>query len=106
MLLVLAIVAAIFWLPSPWGVVAVAAAGVVETAESVLLIWWSKRRRAQVGAETLLGMHGIVVTPCRPNGQVRVQGELWTARCDAGAEPGDTVRIRAVDGLTLIVDPE
>ncbi len=106
MLLVLAIVAAIFWLPSPWGVVAVAAAAVVESAESVLLIWWSKRRRAQVGAETLPGMQGIVVTPCRPNGQVRVQGELWTARCDAGAEPGDTVRIRAVDGLTLIVDPE
>jgi len=32
---------------------------------------------------------------------VRVNGELWRAR---GAESGERVRVRAVDGLTLEVE--
>jgi len=32
---------------------------------------------------------------------VRVNGELWRAR---GAEAGERVRVRAVDGLTLAVE--
>jgi membrane-bound ClpP family serine protease len=43
------------------------------------------------------------VTECRPRGQVRVRGELWEAVADHGADPGDTVRIEAIEGLTLIV---
>ncbi len=104
MLLVLAIVAAVLWLPSPWGIVAVAVAAVVELAESLALIWWSKRRRAQVGVETLVGAWAAAVSELRPDGQVRVQGELWHARCDEGADPGDAVRVRAVEGLTLVVE--
>ena len=104
MLLLLAIVAAILWLPAPWGVVAVAAAAVVETAESLVLIWWSKRRRAAVGREALVGTLGHAVTALRPEGQVRVQGELWRARCEDGAEAGDAVRVQAVEGLTLLVE--
>jgi membrane-bound ClpP family serine protease len=34
-----------------------------------------------------------------------VRGELWEAIADEGADPGDTVRIEAIDGLTLIVAP-
>ena len=104
MLLVLAIVAAILWLPAPWGIVAVAAAAVVEALEAVALIWWSKRRKAQVGSETLVGSRAVAVTPLRPDGQVRVQGELWQARSEDGADAGDAVRVRAVEGLTLLVE--
>ena len=103
MLLVLAIVAAILWLPAPWGIVAVAVAAVVELAESLALIWWSKRRRAQVGREALVGRTATAVTPLRPDGQVRVDGELWQARCEEGAEAGDPVRILGLEGLTLVV---
>ena len=103
MLLVLAIVAAILWLPAPWGIVAVAVAAVVELAESLALIWWSKRRRAQVGSEALMGRSAVAVTPLLPDGQVRVDGELWQARCEEGAEAGDAVRILGLDGLTLVV---
>lgn len=103
MLLVLAIVAAILWLPAPWGIVAVAAAAVVELFESLALIWWSKRRRAQVGREALVGRRATAVTPLRPDGQVRVDGELWQARCEEGAEAGDPVRILGLEGLTLVV---
>ena len=104
MLLVLAIVAAILWLPSPWGIVAVAAAAVVEVAESVALIWWSRRRRAQVGGEALIGRWATAATPLWPDGQVRIDGELWAARCDAGADAGDAVQVQSLEGLTLIVD--
>jgi membrane protein implicated in regulation of membrane protease activity len=102
-LLVLAIVAAILWLPAPWGIVAVAVAAVVELAESLALIWWSKRRRAQVGSEALVGRWAEAVTQLRPDGQVRVDGELWQARCEEGADAGDAVRILGLDGLTLVV---
>jgi membrane-bound serine protease (ClpP class) len=103
--LVGAILLALFVLPSPWGLVAVLGALVVEVGETAFWIWLSKRRRPQVGAEALIGARAQVVTSCRPLGNVRVAGELWRARCEAGADPGDTVRIRALEGLTLVVEP-
>ena len=105
MTLVVAILLAIFVLPSPWGYVAVAAATVVEVAEVAAVVWYSKRRRAVVGAEALLGVVARVVAECRPEGRVRVHGELWRARCEAGAAEGDEVVVREVDGLTLVVEP-
>jgi len=41
-----------------------------------------------------------------PVGQVHVNGELWEARSTAEADVGDTVIVRALDGLTLLVEPE
>jgi membrane protein implicated in regulation of membrane protease activity len=104
MLLLLAILAAIFWLPTTWGYVAVAVAAVYEVAEFAFLIWYSKRRRATTGAEALPGSVGIVVMPCRPLGQIRVAGELWRARCEEGADPGENVVVEALGpDLTLLV---
>jgi membrane protein implicated in regulation of membrane protease activity len=90
-------------LPAPWSIVVVAGALVVEVGEA--WFWWklSHRRRPAVGVESLVGMRATVITPCRPTGQVRVAGELWQARCAAGADPGDVVRVVAVDGLALLV---
>jgi membrane protein implicated in regulation of membrane protease activity len=34
---------------------------------------------------------------------VHLSGELWQARCDEGADVGETVRVESLDGLTLIV---
>jgi membrane protein implicated in regulation of membrane protease activity len=45
-----------------------------------------KHRRRAVGAETLIGREAVVTTACRPNGQVRLDGELWEARCEAGVD--------------------
>ena len=103
MLLVLAILAAAFWIDSPWSWVLVGAATVVEVAEAWFWWWLSHRRRPAVGVETMVGASATVATPCRPRGQVRIQGELWEARCDRGADPGEVVEVIAVDGLTLVV---
>ena len=102
--LVLAILLALFVLDSPWSWVAVAAGFAWELGETALLFWWSKRRRVAVGAETLVGRRAVVSVECRPEGQVRVAGEIWRARCAAGAGVGDEVVIREVDGLTLVVE--
>lgn len=104
MLFIGAVVLAVLVVPSPWGLVLIGAAGLVEIGETLFWLRLSQRHRARVGPETLIGARGEVETACRPEGQVRVQGELWTARCDAGVEPGDAVRVVARDGLTLVVE--
>jgi membrane protein implicated in regulation of membrane protease activity len=104
MLLLGAILLAIFVLPSPWGIVAVVSGGLLDVGESLVLLKWSRRRRAVTGAEALVGQTAVVATPCRPLGQVRIAGELWAARSESGADPGDEVVVRAVHGLTLLVD--
>ena len=104
LLLILALIAAVLWLPSPWGLIAVIAAGVVEIVEVAVFIWYSKRRRATTGAEALPGLRGTVVVACRPTGQIRVDGELWRATCEEGADPGETVVVESLGtNLTLIV---
>jgi membrane-bound serine protease (ClpP class) len=104
-LLLFAIVLAIFVLPSPWGLVAVVVAAVLEIAETGLFLWWSQRRKASVGVESLVGREGVVLSDLWPEGQIRIAGEIWRARCDGGCEPGTRVVVRAVDGLMLDVEP-
>lgn len=106
MLLVVAILAAIFLLPPPWGIAAVVGATAVELAEIGLFVWYSKRRRPTTGAEGLVGAVAVAVTACEPEGQVRVEGELWRAVCADGAKAGDRVVVERVEGdLTLVVSP-
>lgn len=103
MLLIAAVVAAILWLPSPLGWILVGIAGVIEIAETAFWFWWSGRRKAKVGVETLVGRSATVAVPCFPEGQVRLDGELWRARCEQGAGTGEAVVVERVDGLTLHV---
>ncbi len=100
MALTVALVLAVFVLPHPWGIVAVAIGSIIEVAESLFWVRWSRRRKAQVGAETLVGAEADV----RGGGYVFVQGELWRAHGAEHLERGDRVRILAVDGLTLVVE--
>jgi membrane protein implicated in regulation of membrane protease activity len=100
MLLLGAILLAIFILPSPWGIVAVIAGGLIDILESLVLLKGTRRRKSAVGVETLVGQKGVVITLT----QVRVAGELWEARSDRMLVPGEEVVVRAVEGLMLLVD--
>ncbi len=104
MILVGGILLAVFIVPEAWRLPVVLVAGVVEIAETGFWLWYSRRRGVQMGPETLIGDTGTVVTACAPQGQVRVQGELWRARCAEGAQVGDEIRVVALDGLTLLVE--
>lgn len=104
MLLIVAIVL-LFVLPSPWNLVGFLIAMPLWFLE---LFGWNrtvKHRKRVVGVQTLIGKDATVTEPCRPTGQVRLGGEIWEARCDAGADPGDTVRVTGRDDLTLVVEP-
>ena len=92
-------------LPTPWGVAAFGTALALFVGEA--LYWDRKVRglRSPVGAQTLIGQAAIVVSACHPDGQVRVSGETWAARCDRGADVGATVMIVGRDQLTLAVEP-
>jgi membrane protein implicated in regulation of membrane protease activity len=98
------VILALLVVPASWDVPVVVAAGLVEVGEAFLWIRLSRRGRVKMGPETLIGATAEVVTPCRPNGQVRVQGELWQARCEEGADAGERVRVQALEGLTLVVE--
>lgn len=110
MIFLLFLILAIF-LPvsSTWATILVIAGCVLEIGEVTILRRWSKRLDKKVpvaaGAETMVGETGTVVSPCRPDGTVRIHGELWNARCEAGADAGTTVRVDALDELLLVVSP-
>jgi membrane protein implicated in regulation of membrane protease activity len=100
--LIIAILLALFVLPSPWGLVVVLCAGVLEVFE---ITWGLRlaRRRSSVGAHTLVGREAVVVRALDPVGQVTIDGERWKARCATGAAVGAKVVIERIDGLTLEV---
>ena|SRR5213083_2982754 len=101
MLLLGAILLAIFVLPSPWGIVAIVAGGLADVTESLVLLKWSRRRRAVTGIEALVGETAVVSSPT----QVRVAGELWEAMSAEPLVAGAEVEVTGVDGLTLQVSP-
>jgi membrane protein implicated in regulation of membrane protease activity len=105
MLTIVAVVLALTVIPSPWGWVAVIAAALVDVAETAFFVRWSKRRRASVGLETLVGRRAVVVRALSPRGQVKLDGEVWEARAEYDLLPGDEVVVRSVDGLVLTVEP-
>jgi len=68
----------------------------------------AQRRRKVSGSEGLLGERGVVriaVGPGRAGGKVFVHGEIWSAVSAAEAAEGTPVRVTAVDGLRLRVEP-
>jgi membrane protein implicated in regulation of membrane protease activity len=104
-LIVVAILLLVFVLSPALGIAVVALAVAFEAVE---LVFWRRvlrRHRVVTGAEAMEGEVTVVIEPCAPAGTVRLRGEIWHARCEAGARPGERVRVAAVDDLTLAVTP-
>ena len=64
------------------------------------------KRKAVTGREGMIDSVGVAETNLEPSGKVFVHGELWDARAPAAVAKGARVRVRAVEGLTLVVEPE
>ena len=105
MILLVAVLLAVLVAPSPWNLVIVLVGVLLEVGEVIWGRRLARRWRPRTGAEAMIGNRATVVSDCRPDGEVRVHGELWAASCAKGAGVGETVRIEALDGLTLIVAP-
>jgi membrane-bound serine protease (ClpP class) len=96
---------AVFVIPFPWNIPVLVLFAALEVLETLGTWAWSRRGEPKVGAETLVGQVGRVVTDCRPRGTVRVKGEIWRARCDTGAGMGTRVRVTGREELVLHVEP-
>jgi len=102
MALTVSIIAALF-LPWPLNLLSVLTGLTIEAVEITWGLRLARKWRPRTGAEAMIGQEAEVVVACHPAGKVRVQGELWDARCDEGANVGESVRIESLEGLTLVV---
>lgn len=104
-MLFIAAVVLLLVLDGPWNLIAFGICLVLGFGELFLWNRTVRGRRPTVGAETLIGSQARVLSACDPDGQVRLDGEIWDARCLAGAAEGETVRVVGRSGLTLLVEP-
>jgi membrane-bound serine protease (ClpP class) len=92
-------------LPSPWSIIL----GLICLVVGVLEVtYWQRRMgrgKVKTGVEQLVGATGEVTERLAPSGHIRVLGELWQARSSSELPPGARVRVVAVHGLTLEVEP-
>jgi membrane-bound serine protease (ClpP class) len=88
-----------------WWLIAVVAGAVVAFFVFVVqAVVRTQRRGDPTGVDGLIGMVGVVRSTLNPRGTVFIHGELWGAILDQGkAEPGEAVRVKAVEGLKLRV---
>jgi membrane-bound serine protease (ClpP class) len=68
----------------------------------------AQAQKAVTGAEGLVGERGYALSPLGLDvfGQVSVHGEIWRAQSSNPVGQGTRVRVTAVDGLTLTVEPD
>ena len=80
----------------------IAGGALIEIAEIAVWLRWRKVA-PRSGVEMMVGMTGVALTDCDPEGQIKVKGQIWKARCADGVVAGTTVRVTAVNGLKLDV---
>ena len=70
----------------------------------VRIAWRARRNKILTGPAAMIGAIGIVQQALTPRGQVLVHGELWQAESPQEVNRGERVRVRAIDGLMLLVE--
>lgn len=82
----------------------------------ICMIWIRPKleslRRANIqrtNADRLIGKEGVVIVPIDPmegKGQVKVDGQVWSAKSESAIAEGKKVTVRVIEGVKLVVDPE
>jgi membrane-bound serine protease (ClpP class) len=75
----------------------------------MLLMWMltrSHRRPVVTGEEDMIGSRARVVDWQGQEGRVHVHGEVWRAHGPVGLMPGQDVKVKAIEGLTVEVAPD
>ena len=71
----------------------------------VSIVIRARRNKVLTGASGMIGEVGVARTALAPEGQVQVRGEYWDAVADTNISAGSRVRVKAVEGLKVRVDP-
>jgi membrane-bound serine protease (ClpP class) len=111
-----ALVAGSLWLydgapaldPPWWVLVLVCGATLLFVLSGMTAMVRSRFSTPTIGREELIGEMGTAEVGVDPDGVVRVRDALWRARTNRATPiaAGDTVRVVAVEGLMLEVEPE
>jgi membrane-bound serine protease (ClpP class) len=103
-LLILLAIVLLIVLPDPWDVIALAVCLVLGGFE--VFFWWRtvRNRSVKTGSEAMIGSSARVIAPCRPEGEVWIEGARWRARCEDGADVDDVVTVTGRRELLLIVE--
>lgn len=64
-----------------------------------------QRRGAVSGTGSIIGGTGTALQSFTGSGKIWLEGETWSAMSSQPIEKDQQVRVRAIDGLTLLVDP-
>jgi membrane-bound serine protease (ClpP class) len=64
----------------------------------------AQRRKVVTGEAGMIDAVGVARTDLDPEGKVMVRGEVWDARAQGKILKGTRVRVRGLDGLTLLVE--
>jgi len=71
----------------------------------VRIAWRARQNKVMNGPEALVGAVGVAQEQLAPRGQILVHGELWLAESRGNPiAPGESVKVRGVDGLKLVVE--
>jgi membrane-bound serine protease (ClpP class) len=64
----------------------------------------SYKQKVATGDEGMIGLLGVADSDIGESGRVRIRGEYWTARAPSFVLAGKTVKVLAVENLTLLVE--
>ena len=82
--------------------------GILSASVFLLIVYKVRQvyfKKPAMGPETLIGSVGVAYTDIDPEGEVRVRGEFWRARClREKVKKGSRVRVLNRKGLVLIVE--
>jgi len=86
----------------------VATIGLLSAGFMIFVLAMARRihlRPVVSGMEEMVGMIGLALDDFDGSGRVRTHGEVWQAYSDKPVKRDQQVRVRAVEGLTLHVEP-
>ena len=90
-----------------WGLVAVfTILNLIFFLVVITLVVKAHRKPVVSGQEELVGSIGIALEAFAKEGSIRIHSETWQARCSEPLKKGDEVRVKRVEGLTLVVEPK
>ena len=89
---------------------------IVTVISFIICIIWIKpvvdaRRMGKIqptNADRVIGHEGVVIVKIDPvagKGQVKVDGQIWSAKCDVSVEEGAKVKVLALEGVKAVVEP-
>jgi membrane-bound serine protease (ClpP class) len=63
------------------------------------------RKKIITGHEAMIGAEGEVIEYAYHQWHVRINGEIWQAKCATNLKPGQKIRVLDITGLVLTVEP-